>query len=182
MRAAFCSEEVLWILGACFHLSFRHILYSCKMVTLFSVCQGNSNGVWTTLVLVTGLLIFPYFLVLPWMCLTVFSTWILPFTWNKQNLCMLSPPLQFLWMGFSGHTYPKMCHLNGFLKVIQCTNIDLIIWCKFPWYMVILIWPVCIVIISRFSEFVYSHSIAVSVNLVSAEKFFLNMTWKPQVV
>lgn len=77
---------------------------------------------------------------------------------------------------------PKNVPLECFLKVIQCTNMDLIIWCKFPWYMVILIWPVCIVVISRFSEYIYSHSIAVSVNLVPAEKFFLNMTWKPQVV
>lgn len=101
---------------------------------------------------------------------------------NKQKPVHAFFPLHFLWMGVSGHTYPKMCHLSGFLKVIQCTNMDLIIWCKFPWYVVILIWPVCIVVISRFSEYIYSHSIAVSVNLVSAEKFFLNMTWKPQVV
>lgn len=35
--------------------------------------------------------------------------------------------------------------------------------------MVVLICPVCIVIIPLFSEFVYAHSIAVSVNLVSAK-------------
>lgn len=96
IRPASCSEEVLWILGAYFNLSFRHILYVCKMVTLFSVCQGNSNGVCTTLVLVTGLLMFPYFLVLPWICLLLFfSTWISPFTWISKNLYMLFPLFTF---------------------------------------------------------------------------------------
>lgn len=184
IRASSCSEEVLWILGTCFHSSFRHILHICKMVTLFSVCQGNSSGVWTPLVLVTILLVFPYFLFLPWMCLFYcFLNLDIAFYLDKQKpLHAFFPPLHFLWMGVSGHTHPKMYHLGGFLEVIQCTNMDLIIWCKFPWYMVILIWPVCIVIISLTSEFVYAPSIAVSVNLVSAEKFFLNVTWKPQVM
>lgn len=81
---------------------------------------------------------------------TLFWTWISPFPWTSGNLCMLFSPFHFLWMGVSGHTYPKMYHLSGFLKVTQGTNMDLIIWCKFPWYMVILIWPVCTVIISPF--------------------------------
>lgn len=178
IKASSCSEEVLWIWGACFHLSSRHILYIWKMVTLFSVCQGNSSGVCTTLVLVTVLLMFLYFLVLPWMCLFYcFLNLDIAFYLNNQKPVHAFSPLHFLWVGVSGHTFPKVCHWSGFLTVMQCINMDLIIWCKFPWYMVILTCPVCIVIMSPFSEFVDAHSIALRVNLVSAEKFLLSMTW-----
>lgn len=95
IRASSCSEEVLWILGTCFHSSFRHILHICKMVTLFSVCQGNGSGVWTPLVLVTILLVFPYFLFLPWMCLFYcFLNLDIAFYLDKQKpLHAFFPPL-----------------------------------------------------------------------------------------
>lgn len=82
--------------GCLFSLSFRHVLYICKMVTLFSVYQGNSRGVWTTLVLVTVLLMFLYFLVLPWMCLLYcFLNLDIAFYLNKQKPVHAFPPFAF---------------------------------------------------------------------------------------
>lgn len=96
--------------------------------SLFSVRQGNSSGVWTTLVLVTVLLMFLYFLVLPWMCLFYcFLNLDIAFYLNKKKPVPAFPPLHFLWMGVSGQAYPIVYHLSAFVKVIQCINMDLII-------------------------------------------------------
>lgn len=72
-------------------------MYICKMVTLFSVCQGNGSGVWTTLVLVTALLMFPYFLVLLWMCLFYcFLNLDIAFNLNKKKPVPAFSHLHFL--------------------------------------------------------------------------------------
>lgn len=123
----------MWILGAYFHLPFRHILYICKTVTLFSVCQGNSIEVWTQLFMVTTLLVFLYFLVLSWACLFYcILKWNIAFYFfidlymGKQKPILVFSSTFSGW-GSQGLPTKKMYHLDSsILKVIQCTNVDVI--------------------------------------------------------
>lgn len=153
-----------------FFLALRKFCGFCVLILIFQahfVHLQNGHSEWYArviavecgprLFMVTTLLVFLYFLGLPWACvfycflkLNIAFYFFIDLYMSKQNLCVFFFPILSL-DGSLGVNLPKTYHFDGsILKVIQCTSVNVIIWYKFSWYMVMLIRQFCIVIIYIF--------------------------------